>query len=81
MIRGLENLPCEERLTELGLFTLRREGSGEASSQYSGTSGVTAKRAEALSQEATWERQETMKWYTLYQERFFLDTIKIFFLQ
>ena len=38
MIRGLEHLPCEERLREVGLFLAgRREGSGETSwstSQY-----------------------------------------------
>jgi len=29
MTKGLENLSCEDRLRELGLFSLRREGSRE----------------------------------------------------
>jgi len=33
VIRGQEHLPCEDRLRELALISLEREGSGETSLQ------------------------------------------------
>ena len=33
MLVGLEQLPCEDRLRELGVFSWRREGSGETLEQ------------------------------------------------
>lgn len=59
-IKGLENLPCKERLKELGLSSLEKaRGNIVFVSQYFSAYRAVIKRMEGLSsQRVTWRRQE-----------------------
>ncbi|KAK4810867.1 hypothetical protein QYF61_008839 [Mycteria americana] len=88
MIKGLENLPYEERLKELGFFCLKKRRLGGTSSQCSSTESVVPKigvclpgqlqRGWRLSTSSHMEKTRG-NGCKLHRERFHIDIRKTFF--
>jgi len=79
MIRGMEHLPCEERLRELGLFRLEKrilQGGLTAAFQY--LKGAYKKAGEGLFTRAQNDRTRR-NGFQLKEDRFRLDIRKKFF--
>ena len=77
MLEGLEQLPCEDRLRELGGFSWRREGSGETLERPPGLKGATGKGGGTLDQGCRDRTRDNS--FKLTEGRFRLDVRKKFF--
>jgi len=79
MIRGLEHLSCEERLRELGLFSLeKRRLQGHLVADFQCLRGVHKRAGEGLFTRA-WSDRTRRKSFKLKEGRFRLDIGNKFF--
>lgn len=76
MAEGLENLPCEERLKELGLFTLKKRRLRGIITVFWYWKGSYKKDGSPLFTRS--HREKTKDKYRLHQEKFCLDIRKEF---
>lgn len=77
MIKGLENLPCEERLKELGLFSLEK-AYADLIPVFQYLKGSYREEGGSLFTRSHTEKTRGNR-YKLYQERFHLNIRNKFF--